>query len=114
MDGISIPSGKIAFSLRRGDLNLKPCHGTSGRAVNLRPYRSRTGSQRLLAAPFQGSVTTVLFSAGSRRSTAYPSSRIALTTPSTCQGWLEQAGKYFVHDRLSLRIVGIEGSMTDR
>ena len=65
--GISIPSGKISFSLKSGDLNRCTRHSTSGSATKPSPNASRTGSQRLFLAPVHGSVTTVLFSAGINR-----------------------------------------------
>jgi hypothetical protein len=60
----------------------------------------------LFRAPFHGSVTTVRFSTGVIISFRYPMSRSARTAPSTCQGWEEQEGKYFVQDRFSLMRVG--------
>ncbi|OGL00182.1 MAG: hypothetical protein A3E31_09730 [Candidatus Rokubacteria bacterium RIFCSPHIGHO2_12_FULL_73_22] len=102
--GISIPSGKIALSRSSGDRKRWTTHSTSGSGMNGRPWRRSTGAHRLLRQPATGFVTTVLFSTGKRRARSKPSSRSVLRTPSTCQGWLEHAGKYFVHDRLSFRI----------
>jgi hypothetical protein len=59
-------------------------------------------------------VTTVLFSSGINRRGTNPSASIFRTTPSTCHGWDEQAGKYFVHDRLSLRSVSCAGDNVSR
>ena len=65
--GISMPSGKIAFSFSRGDWNLWTIHSTSGSGMNGTRWRSSTGRHLLFRHPAIGSVTTVLFSTGKIR-----------------------------------------------
>ena len=60
------------------------------------------GATDCSTTPLRGFVTTVLFSMGSIWALRYPWPSRYRATPSSCHGWLEQAGKYFVHERLSL------------
>ncbi len=99
--GISIPLGKIWFSLSRFSLNSYLTHSTSGRGTYSSPRSVMIGAHLLFFAPFVGLVTTVLFSTGMSFCRSYPSCKSPRTTPSSCQGWLEQEGKYLVQDRFS-------------
>src|SRR6266550_5534604 len=85
-----------------GLLNRYTIQSTSVSGWKVSPCFRSTDSQRLLRHPSRGLVTTVLFSIGINRWREYPSASILPTTPSTCHGCDEQAGKYFVQERFSL------------